>query len=707
MSSPGGRVLRHHQTRPNYGSSSTPNTRISGISGPSKTPGGISTPGTNNIPVHVRGGTVMSGLTVSNGLTPSTPGTPGTPSPSTPGLLGSAHSVTPQPTGDVPAHMIPPASMAVYTPQNAPHLYQSTVYQRINPSQQPYIGMGMRGVDFIVRISMSLQCGIEDEVSWALKALLELSVRQPGLIQFKNNTSIPLLLFDKIARSSIFAAPVSSTILNDSTSAPGPGLDSEVDSFTPSNTADDLQVGISSDIGGNTTVTTGNGPESSTDSAPITVPDLNSPFYGSADSDFFQLHKTIEALLILRNASLDPENAHFLANSPFCNEIVLRGLQFMIAGNDPKRPNSTTSSNPAVAEISSYCIDIAESISFHMTPDSPSNPLFATICKIISASTDRSTLIPTIRCLSRLMIRDDKNIVGSVPLPIVSSILRYLLVTDDEELMSASLDFLYQYTARRENVSRLINISDVENGVNNKDAHLNLEIVTTHLSRLLTYKIEPQPVADYIRLPRKTKEPVPTEPPKLPAWILKELYAMEEPDRATHWIRTCYIDDEDGEVTQISLWKAYEAQFETFARESGRRLLPAVDFIKNVTSAFRTSSAMVVQLPGGQKKFIIKGIRPREYPIAPSVLNAPKQPDPKPTDQANSIVREPSAVCVTSALVLQNIARSPAGRTLLRPRVEEFIGSYTVNLALGSYIDGLLDIVSRSGEHDLDDEDHK
>lgn len=81
-------------------------------------------------------------------------------------------------------------------------------------------------------------------------------------------------------------------------------------------------------------------------------------------------------------------------------------------------------------------------------------------------------------------------------------------------------------------------------------------------------------------------------------------------------MRVCFEEDADGDVTQIALWKAYESRFEEFVRQ-GKKLLAAADFIKNVTMAFRNAAAMVVTSPqGGQQKFIIKGIRPREVPLS-------------------------------------------------------------------------------------------
>ncbi|KAK6460913.1 chromatin remodeling protein [Scheffersomyces coipomensis] len=155
---------------------------------------------------------------------------------------------------------------------------------------------------------------------------------------------------------------------------------------------------------------------------------------------------------------------------------------------------------------------------------------------------------------------------------------------------------------------------------------------------------------------------IPTTLPELTPDLYSIIVRFPEPLRATSWLRCCYepfaggiINSNSttpndpatnqvipGEVTQISLWKAYENQFEEIWDTSNDRvlnpeykpLLPAVDFIKNVSRAFPNSEAMVVNLEsnGGdtpelqqqqqpKKKFIIKGIQPRQFAVSIEVGN--------------------------------------------------------------------------------------
>jgi chromatin structure-remodeling complex subunit RSC9 len=79
-------------------------------------------------------------------------------------------------------------------------------------------------------------------------------------------------------------------------------------------------------------------------------------------------------------------------------------------------------------------------------------------------------------------------------------------------------------------------------------------------------------------------------------------------------MRCCFEEDPEADITQIALWQAYQARFNEYTAR-GFPLLPAAEFIKNVSVAFQNASAMVLPTPQGQK-FIIKGIRARETPMS-------------------------------------------------------------------------------------------
>lgn len=215
------------------------------------------------------------------------------------------------------------------------------------------------------------------------------------------------------------------------------------------------------------------------------------------------------------------------------------------------------------------------------------------------------------------------------------------------ELLLTVLNFFYQYTLHGD----FSNIDD--------------SFVYQSLVRLCNNNInvsEPK----YLTLPVLS---VPQNPPELPSDLYAKLYALPEPLRATLWLRICYESSTTNEVTQISLWKSYEKQF------GNSKLLPAVEFIKNVNFAIKHSSAMVLDdvnpMTGETtKKFVIKGIKPRwvhasENFILPEGVTIPGiAPEPKPaaantgtiiTAGGTEISDDMVDYSITAFLVLKNL----------------------------------------------------
>jgi chromatin structure-remodeling complex subunit RSC9 len=168
------------------------------------------------------------------------------------------------------------------------------------------------------------------------------------------------------------------------------------------------------------------------------------------------------------------------------------------------------------------------------------------------------------------------------------------------------LDFLYLFTGFPDNVELL--------------AHeVNVEAVVGQLVRLLQFGA----IAYEERrsAPKSTKSSTPNEAaPKLSSAIIDHLVTLEEPERSSQWLKTCFEEDSTGEITQIQLWSAYNAAFQEAMAANPtafKALMPAKDFITNVSTTFGGASAQVLTV-GGQPKYTIRGIRPRSVPVDPS-----------------------------------------------------------------------------------------
>ncbi|AAS51561.1 ADL358Wp [Eremothecium gossypii ATCC 10895] len=325
------------------------------------------------------------------------------------------------------------------------------------------------------------------------------------------------------------------------------------------------------------------------------------------EEDFYQFEKGLNAILILRNLAQDSDSTQVLAMNEPLKLFLLTVLEWCNLFNHPNHVMYQENA-PLFMELINYVLDLVEAISSYIAPAKKDDPFFKNLVSILRVTNDRYHVISILRSLSRLLVRskaDQESAADNLDDEILNLIVSYLLVDCDNELVMASLDFLYQYILPgSERITTLL--SNPERN----------SILTTVLPSLLTYNVE-LPDYDYlskveIKLVRRVKPRPPTHVPTLPPDLFQKLLGLNEPMRSTAWLRCCFESAADSEVTQISLWKSYEHIFSEPVKQSGRRLLPAVEFIKNVSNAFVGAAAMVVTDPvTAQKRFVIKGIQPR------------------------------------------------------------------------------------------------
>ncbi|KAL8904254.1 MAG: hypothetical protein Q9171_007117, partial [Xanthocarpia ochracea] len=266
--------------------------------------------------------------------------------------------------------------------------------------------------------------------------------------------------------------------------------------------------------------------------------------------------------------------------------------------------------DPRLTELRHYMWDIAEClVPYWAMPNPPSSdPLYKLLLKEIHESPDRGAIVTCLRTLCRISMNltVNNNIVG-VPPETISKIINWCLL-QDEELVGAALDFLYQYTASPTNVAVLL--------YNHKSRECPLPPLLSRMCSLLRYgetEIQTKVILQNV-VPEIPAENI----PNIPGELLQRLLQMDEPERSNVWLKCVFEEHKDSEITQIALWHAYQARFlqhSNPAAPNATGLLPAAEFIKNVSLIFESATAQVVN--GVQNKFIIKGIRPRRHPTDP------------------------------------------------------------------------------------------
>ncbi len=294
-----------------------------------------------------------------------------------------------------------------------------------------------------------------------------------------------------------------------------------------------------------------------------------------------RLLRITEAVLTMRNMVMLIENAIYMAEvyplkDVLCIILHLPDLEMLV-------------------EIKHFALDIAEQVTPWLVLDS-SDPLYRTLLAQLN-STDRGTILTALRAISRISMNlEATNKLQNVPAVVLQNIMNWLLL-NDEELVDACLDFLYQYTAVVANVGSLLEAVNMEN-------------VVPHLVRLLAHgakRVKEEKVLE----PEK-KALCTEEVPPLPFDLHEKLRNTDEPTRCFQWLKTLFEEDAESHITQIAIWQAYQGSFGALA--GVRSNLSAADFIRNVSHVFANARAQIIRGPGEVQRFIIEGIRARTVP---------------------------------------------------------------------------------------------
>jgi chromatin structure-remodeling complex subunit RSC9 len=415
-------------------------------------------------------------------------------------------------------------------------------------------GTGFEGPNIYVRCLMALKSGIPAEQDYALHHLVKISMERGDKYRFESFPGLAEALVEKVLEvSSLFYQVHWSISFRDD------------GSMHSTHTLDGLE--------GTTDIL------QRIDSLIRKPTDDN--IHAAEFSD--RLLMINEAALTLRNMVMLEENAFYVSELYPLRDFI------SIALNLPELES--------VVELKHYALDIAEQLTKYLFFEAH-DPLYLSLLAQLRSS-DRGAILTSLRAISRISMNlEENNTLRGVPTEVVHNILNWTLL-EDEELVNASLDFLYQYTAVVDNVDAMI-------------TELPLEPLVNQLTRLLAYgeKTVVQPLVVKSEFRHAPSDII----PPLPQDLLQQLLKLEEPERSSQWLRCLFEEDKESFITQINLWQAYQARFSGVISESGRPLLPAAEFIKNVSTTFGDKANAQIQ-SGPVQKFIIKGIRIRRVPV--------------------------------------------------------------------------------------------
>jgi chromatin structure-remodeling complex subunit RSC9 len=292
-----------------------------------------------------------------------------------------------------------------------------------------------------------------------------------------------------------------------------------------------------------------------------------------------------EAALTLRNMVMLEENAAYVSELHPLRDFLSLALNL---------PNYDS-----VVELKHYALDIAEQLTKYLHLGE-TDPLYLSLLGQLD-SDDRGAVLTALRAISRISMNlEENNLLKGVPATAVQKIMDWTLI-NDEEMVHACLDFLYQYTAVVDNVDFMV-------------SQLPLDPLVNQLTRLLMHNAKI--VEKEFAQGREYSTPAPENIAPLPQHALDLMLKLDETERSSMWLRCLFEEDPDEVITQIAFWQAYQTQFAPVQRETGRPLLQASDFIKNVSNTFvDKAQAQLQHLGPGNQRFVIKGLRYRSVPV--------------------------------------------------------------------------------------------
>ncbi|KAI1134138.1 hypothetical protein F5Y05DRAFT_246278 [Hypoxylon sp. FL0543] len=451
----------------------------------------------------------------------------------------------------------------VSTPGNNPEFAKRQRQLRIAagpniqlPIRPAIPGIGLEGPNIYMRCLQALRSGIPEEQSFALNHLVKISFERGDKYKFESFLGLAEGLIEK-------ALEISNLFYD---------IDWQIAYFPDPENSD---IAVLDGLNGTSDIL-----ERIARLSPKPVLDH---MQSAEFSD--RLLRITEAVLTIRNMVMLVENAVYMADvyplkDLLCIILHLPNLEMLV-------------------EIKHFALDIAEQLTPWLMLDSD-DPLYRTLLLQLD-STDRGTILTSLRAVSRISMNlEATNKMQNVPPVILQNIMNWLLL-NDEELMDACLDFLYQYTAVVANVESLLKA-------------VNMEHVVPHLVRLLAHGAK-RVKEDRVLEPER-KVPASEEVAQLPPDLQEKLTRTDEPQRCHDWLLSLFEEDPESHITQIAIWQAYQSSF----GGGSRNMLNAADFIRNVSQVFSNARAQIIrrQRPDQTDLFIIEGIRARPLPINPS-----------------------------------------------------------------------------------------
>ncbi|KAG0199446.1 Chromatin structure-remodeling complex protein rsc9 [Mortierella sp. GBA30] len=232
-----------------------------------------------------------------------------------------------------------------------------------------------------------------------------------------------------------------------------------------------------------------------------------------AMSETHNMERILQVFHILRNLSFLDHNAIILTEHSAFRKMLQQGLSM---------PSSTQ-----LDELRIYCLDTLESLSIHITLRSKFDVYLRELHKLLHTS-DKALILGSLRALTRLAANEhNEKILSDIDPEIIERISQLLLI-QDEELIGATLDYLYQFSSFHGDTA----VQIAKNFPGN---------IVSALVRFLSWGS-----------PKSLPPPVTVDPAQ---------QILHEPYRALHWLQSNFESNPNSYIYESELFKLYQTKF--------------------------------------------------------------------------------------------------------------------------------------------------
>ncbi|KAF9434955.1 Chromatin structure-remodeling complex protein rsc9 [Entomortierella beljakovae] len=278
-------------------------------------------------------------------------------------------------------------------------------------------------------------------------------------------------------------------------------------------------------------------------------------------SDTHNMERILQVFHILRNLSFLDHNTVILTDHTGFRKMLQQGLSM---------PPSTQ-----LNELRVYCLDTLECLSIHITLRSKFDVYLRELHKLLHTN-DKAMILGCLRALTRLAANEhNEKILNDIDPEIIERISQLLLVQDDE-LIGATLDYLYQFSSFHGDAS----VQIAKNFPGN---------IVSALVQFLSWG-----------RPKSQPTPVAVDPAQ---------QILHEPYRALHWLQSNFESNPQAYIYESELFKLYYAKFYQLGP-----MLKSPDLVTVSRVGFpKMETSHVQEAEGAPPVQVIKGIAKKHW----------------------------------------------------------------------------------------------